>query len=69
VELFSHSWLPYLYLYGVGGLCFFIGIYVVRKSGALKPRIRRHRTWLRVLYFGLAWYMALHAVLTILAFR
>ncbi|NOZ04538.1 MAG: hypothetical protein GXO92_08070 [FCB group bacterium] len=69
MSLFTHSWLPYIYLYGVGGLFFFLGIIIIRRAGALKPHLKRHRKWLWVLYFGFGWYMAIHAGLIFLAFK
>jgi hypothetical protein len=64
---FDRVWLPYIYLYGVGGLCFFAGLFLVLKSGALDLKRRQHRRWLGVLLFGLLWYMGLHLAGTLAA--
>ena len=64
---FDRVWLPYIYLYGVGGLCFFSGIVLVLKSGALDWKRRTHRRWLGVLIFGFFWYAAIHGLGTLAA--
>ena len=64
---FDRVWLPYLYLYGVGGLFFFAGLYLVIKSGALDLKRRSHRRGLGVLLFGLFWYMGIHLAGTLAA--
>lgn len=57
---FDRLWLPYIYLYAVGGALFLGGLFLVLKSGALDMKRRGHRRWLGVLVFGLLWYMGLH---------
>jgi hypothetical protein len=64
---FSHTWLPYIYLYGVGGIFFVIGIIITKKSGAMDLKNKKHRFWFKVLLFGFVYYMALHFFLTIAA--
>ncbi len=32
---FFDTWLPFIYLYVVGGIFFLVGMIIVRKSGAL----------------------------------
>lgn len=64
---FDRVWLPYLYLYGVGGLLFLGGLYLVLRSGALDLKRPRHRRWLGVLLFGFLWYMGLHLIGTLAA--
>jgi len=59
---FSHAWIPYIYLYGVGGLLFLIGVVVTIKSGSLDIKRPSHRVWLQVLFFGLLWFMVMHAL-------
>ena len=59
---FSHTWLPYIYLYGVGGLLFLIGVVVTVKSGSLDLKRKSHKTWFTVLFFGLIWFMVMHAL-------
>jgi len=64
---FDRVWLPLLYLYGVGSLFFFGGLFAVLKSGSLDLKRRAHRHWLVVLLFGLVWYMGLHLAATLAA--
>jgi hypothetical protein len=67
MEYFSHSWLPFLYLYGLGGLLFTAGIIITIKSGSLDLKNISHWRWFWTLIFGLIWYMSLHASLTLAA--
>ncbi|HBR86903.1 MAG TPA: hypothetical protein DEA65_03580 [Candidatus Marinimicrobia bacterium] len=67
MDLFSHSWLPFLYLYGVGGIFFALGLFIIRRSGSLNLTKPRHSKWLKVLYFGFVWYLMIHGVFTYLA--
>ena len=32
---FYHTWLPFIYLYGVGGIAFLIGMYLITRTRAL----------------------------------
>lgn len=64
---FDRVWLPYLYLYGVGGLIFIAGLVLVLKSGAMNLKRASHRRWLGVLIFGFVWYMSLHLITTLAA--
>jgi len=64
---FSHTWLPFIYLYGVGGIFFVIGIIITKKSGAMNLNSKKHRFWFKILLFGFIYYMALHFFLTIAA--
>lgn len=64
---FQQTWLPYIYLYGVGGLFFLLGMIIIRKSGAIDLKKKKHRYWNRVLIFGFFWFMTIHGILTIAA--
>lgn len=57
---FDRVWLPWIYLYGAGGLLFLFGIWIVVRSGACELRRRRHRRWLGVMVFGFLWYAGIH---------
>lgn len=35
MSTFTDIWLPYIYLYGVGGVFFFSGMYLITKTKAL----------------------------------
>lgn len=64
---FEQTWLPYLYLYGVGGLCFIIGMITIKKSGAIDLAKKRHNYWWKVMIFGMVYFMIIHALLIIVA--
>ena len=40
---FHHTWLPFIYLYGVGGIAFLIGMYLIIKTSALVPTKIHHK--------------------------
>jgi len=54
-------------LYGVGGVFFFAGMYIITKSGSLNLARKQHRFWIRVLYGGFFFFMAIHAFMIIAA--
>ena len=64
---FSRTWLPYLYLYGVGGGIFLIGMFIILRSRSLKLERTRHRVWYHILIFGLVYYMGIHSLFTFAA--
>ena len=67
VLTFYHTWLPFIYLYGVGGISFLIGMYLIIKTGALGVRKIHHKKWLFVLVFGFFYYAAIHGTFILLA--
>jgi len=64
---FFNTWLPFIYLYGAGGIFFLIGIIITKKAGAMDLKKKKHRYWFRLLIFGFFWSMAIHFVLIIAA--
>ena len=64
MNLFSHSWLPFIYLYGLGGLLFVAGIIITLKSGSFDLSRYAHRKWMWILLFGFVWYFTMHALMT-----
>jgi len=64
---FSRIWLPYLYLYGVGGGIFLVGMFIILRSRSLKLERIRHREWYHILIFGLVYYMGIHGLFTFAA--
>ena len=64
---FFDTWLPYIYLYAVGGLCFVAGMVIIRRAKGIDMRLKRHRFWWKVMWFGLFYFMAIHAFLIIAA--
>jgi len=64
---FFNSWLPFIYLYGVGGVFFFSGLYIIVKSGSLNLQKKHHLWWIRVLVAGFFFFLFIHAALIIAA--
>ena len=64
MELFSHTWLPFIYLYGLGGILFFLGIIITVKAGSFDLNRIAHKKWMWVLLFGFVWYLTMHALMT-----
>lgn len=64
---FSHSWLPFIYLYLVGGIFFFAGMVLIHKSKSLDLRLKRNRWWRKVLFFGYFYFFLIHGILIIAA--
>lgn len=64
---FSHSWLPYLYQYGLGAIIFVVGLIITLKSGSFELRRKGHRRWMGILILGFIWYAAVHAAMTLAA--
>jgi hypothetical protein len=64
---FFNTWLPFFYLYGVGGAIFFTGMYIIIKSDSLNLNRKNHKWWVKVLFGGYFFFMSLHAFLIISA--
>ncbi|MFZ1519028.1 MAG: hypothetical protein WAU11_09650 [Ignavibacteriaceae bacterium] len=64
---FFNTWLPFFYLYGVGGIFFFSGMYIIIKSGSLNKERKQHRFWIKVLYGGYFFFLSLHAFMIVAA--
>ena len=64
---FENTWLPFIYLYGVGGIFFLSGMIIAKRSKAVNFEIKHHRFWWRVTIFGFFYFMAIHAALIIIA--
>ncbi|HPI37274.1 MAG TPA: hypothetical protein PK397_04940 [Ignavibacteriaceae bacterium] len=67
MSLIYNTWLPFIYLYGVGGIFFLTGIVVIRKSKSINLNNKRDRYWLKVMYFGFFYFMVIHAVWILIA--
>lgn len=67
MDLFSHSWLPFIYLYGLGGFLFIFGIIITLKAGSFDLRRHTHKKWMWVLIFGFVWYATMHVLMTFAA--
>jgi hypothetical protein len=64
---FKDIWLPYIYLYGVGGIFFFFGMGLIRKTGGIDLTRKKHRYWYRIMFLGFFYFMLMHLVLILLA--
>ena len=64
---FSHTWLPFIYLYVVGGAFFLGGMILIKKTGAVNFEKKRHRYWWKITIFGFFYFMAIHAMLILAA--
>ncbi|GMU97038.1 hypothetical protein [Ignavibacterium album] len=65
LQSFFQSWLPFIYLYVVGGIFFFSGMYIIIKSGSLNPQKKHHKFWIKTLLGGYFFFLFLHAFLII----
>ena len=64
---FQETWLPFIYLYGAGGLAFFLGLILIIKTKALRLDYFKHKKWLGLLLYGLFFYMFIHSMFIFLA--
>ncbi len=64
---FANTWLPFIYLYGVGGIAFVLGMLLILRTKALRVSFERHKKWLWVLIYGFLFYAGLHATFILLA--
>ena len=62
---FYQTWLPFFYLYGVGGIAFLLGTFLIYKTGALRASYETHKKWIWVLFYGYFFYAFIHAFLFI----
>jgi len=64
---FANTWLPFIYLYSVGGAFFLSGMIIIKKSKAVNFDKKRHRYWWNVTIFGFFYFMVFHALLILAA--
>ena len=64
---FYQTWLTFFYLYGVGGVAFLLGTYLIYKTGALRISYETHKKWIWVLFYGYFFYAFIHALFIYLA--
>jgi hypothetical protein len=64
---FANTWLPFIYLYSVGGVFFLSGMIIIKKSKAVNFEKKRHRYWWNVTIFGFFYFMVFHALLILAA--
>ncbi|MCF7824416.1 MAG: hypothetical protein K9N35_09635 [Candidatus Marinimicrobia bacterium] len=61
---FFRTWLPVIYLYGVGGIIFLSGMVIIYKAKSIKLERPMHKKWFYVLIFGFVYYLGIHVFLT-----
>ena len=66
---FSRTWLPFIYLYGAGGIAFVIGTILIIKTNALDLSSHSHKNWFIILIFGFIYYAGIHATFILIALR
>ena len=66
---FLHTWLPFIYLYGVGGIAFLIGMYLITRTRALSLDKIHHKKWLFILVFGFIYYASIHGAFIMIALK
>jgi len=64
---FANTWLPFIYLYGVGGVFFLSGLIITKKSNAVNFEKKQHRYWWKITIFGFFYFMAIHALMILAA--
>ena len=64
---FYQTWLRFFYLYGVGGIAFLLGTFLIYKTGALRVSYETHKKWIWVLFYGYFFYAFIHALFIYLA--
>ena len=64
---FANTWLPFIYLYGVGGIAFVLSMLLILRTKALRVSFERDKKWLWVLIYGFLFYAGLHATFILLA--
>ena len=64
---FANTWLPFIYLYSVGGIAFVLGMLLILRTKALRVSFERDKKWLWVLIYGFLFYAGLHATFILLA--
>ena len=64
---FYHTWLPFIYLYGVGGIAFSIGMFLIIRNKALILEKIHHKKWLVVLVCGFVYYAFIHGAFILMA--
>jgi len=55
-------WTSYLYMYGLGGVFFLTGIWLILKSGACQFKRGHDAFWFKILMWGFVYVASLHAI-------
>ena len=64
---FNLIWLPFIYLYFVGGVFFVLGLFLIIRTNALEVKKINHFKWMLILIIGFFYYCLIHLIFIILA--
>ena len=67
MDLFSHSWLPFLYQYSFGLLIFGGGLFAIFKAYGPKQLWDKYKTLVVALVWGFIYVTSIHLLMTIAA--
>jgi len=67
MDLFSHSWLPFIYQYSFGLLIFGGGLFSIFKAYGYKEFWTQYKTWVIVLVWGFIYVSSIHLFMTLAA--
>ncbi|MEC7822442.1 MAG: hypothetical protein VYA20_01675 [Candidatus Neomarinimicrobiota bacterium] len=67
MDLFSHSWLPFLYQYGFGLLIFGGGLFAVFRAYGSEKFWQEYKIWIQILIWGFIYVLSIHLVMTVSA--
>jgi len=67
MDLFSHSWLPFMYQYGIGLLIFGGGLFAVFKAYGGKEFWNQYKIWIQILIWGFIYVSSIHLLMTVSA--
>ena len=67
MDLFSHSWLPFIYQYSFGILIFGGGLFAIFKAYGYQEFWAEYKKWVLVLIWGFIYVSSIHLLITIAA--
>ena len=67
MDLFSHSWLPFIYQYGFGLLIFSGGLFAVIKAYGGKEFWIEYKIFIQILIWGFIYVSSIHLLMTVSA--
>ena len=67
MDLFSHSWLPFLYQYSFGLLIFGSGLFAVFRAYCNEKFWQEYKIWIQILIWGFIYVSSIHLFMTVSA--
>ena len=67
MDLFSHSWLPFLYQYSFGLLIFGSGSFAVFRAYGNEKFWQEYKIWIQILIWGFIYVSSIHLFMTVSA--